>query len=114
MQVNVHDAKTNLSKLLEKLATGEESEITIARAGTPIAKLISYAPTAEKRVLGTLSGHTEYWEASDCWEPDEELIDLSINGPIFPEKSEETSTPPLSALMEDPVDDDEKPPENSK
>ena len=114
MQVNVHDAKTNLSKLLEKLATGEESEITIARAGTPIAKLISYAPTAEKRVLGTLSGHTEYWEASDCWEPDEELIDLSINGPIFPEKSEETSTPPLSALMEDPVDYDEKPPENSK
>ena len=113
MQVNVHEAKTNLSKLLEKLSTGEENEITIARAGTPIAKLISYSPTSKRRVLGSLSGHSEYWETPDYWEPAEELIDLSINGPIFPGKTEETSEPPQSVLMEDPVDYDEKPPKSS-
>lgn len=40
--MNIHDAKTHFSKLLERVALGEE--IIIARAGEPIAKLISLAP----------------------------------------------------------------------
>jgi prevent-host-death family protein len=37
-EVNVHDAKTNFSKLLERVARGEE--IIIARAGRPVARLV--------------------------------------------------------------------------
>ncbi|MGY8653480.1 MAG: type II toxin-antitoxin system Phd/YefM family antitoxin [Verrucomicrobiia bacterium] len=39
--VNVHDAKTNLSRLLAQVEEGEE--IVIAKAGIPVAKLISIA-----------------------------------------------------------------------
>jgi prevent-host-death family protein len=39
MEVNVHEAKTQLSRLLRRVAEGEE--ITIARAGVPVAKLIA-------------------------------------------------------------------------
>ena len=40
--VNIHDAKTHFSKLLERVALGEE--IIIARAGEPVAKLSPLAP----------------------------------------------------------------------
>ncbi len=39
MEVNIHEAKTHLSKLLRRTMEGEE--IIIARAGVPIAKLVS-------------------------------------------------------------------------
>lgn len=38
--VNVHDAKTRLSRLLERVERGEE--IVIARAGDPVARLVRY------------------------------------------------------------------------
>jgi prevent-host-death family protein len=98
MQVNIHEAKTNLSKLLEKLASGEESEITIAKAGQPVAKLIPVPAEKKVRQLGILDGHVDYWEAPDAWEPDEELIDQCINGPLFPDESED---PQVSSAAED-------------
>ena len=49
---NVHDAKTNLSRLLERVAQGEE--IIIAKSGRPIAKLVRLA--AEPRKPGRLKG----------------------------------------------------------
>lgn len=52
--VNIHAAKTNLSRLLEAVANGEE--VTIAKAGTPMAKLVPIQPRAERRQLGTLAG----------------------------------------------------------
>jgi prevent-host-death family protein len=39
MEVNIHEAKTHLSKLLEKVALGEE--VVIAKAGKPVAKLVA-------------------------------------------------------------------------
>lgn len=51
--VNVHEAKTSLSKLLEAVENGEE--ITIARAGVPCAKLVPLTdPPKRKRELGFL------------------------------------------------------------
>lgn len=41
-QVNVHEAKTHLSALLQRVLDGEE--IIIARAGTPVARLVPLAP----------------------------------------------------------------------
>jgi len=89
--VNIHEAKTHFSKLLEQLASGESEEIIIAKAGKPVAKLIPYLPHKEKplpkRKLGLLANQVKYWESPDCWEPDKELNDLMINGSIFPDES---------------------------
>jgi len=52
MIVNIHEAKTNLSKLISLLEKGED--IIIARAGTPVAKLISYKKS--ERVPNRLKG----------------------------------------------------------
>lgn len=48
---NVHEAKTNLSRLLERVAAGEE--VVIARAGVPVARLVRAAPPVAARPLGT-------------------------------------------------------------
>ena len=42
MQVNIFDAKTDLSKLIKMLENKEEESITIARNGKPVAKLVPY------------------------------------------------------------------------
>ena len=52
--VNVHEAKTHLSRLLARVAGGEE--IVIARGGTPVARLTAVAPGRAKRVPGALKG----------------------------------------------------------
>jgi prevent-host-death family protein len=53
--VNIHAAKTHLSRLVEEAAAGEE--IIIAKAGTPLAKLGPLGPANRKRRrLGTLAG----------------------------------------------------------
>jgi prevent-host-death family protein len=51
---NVHEAKTNLSKLLERTADGEE--IIIARAGVPVARLVPIVAPAAERQLGSEQG----------------------------------------------------------
>ena len=48
--VNIHEAKTHLSRLLKRVAVGEQ--IIIARAGTPIARLTPYKEQGQGRVAG--------------------------------------------------------------
>jgi prevent-host-death family protein len=48
--VNLYDAKTHLSKLVDRAAAGEE--IVIAKAGKPKARLVPYEPPRKKRVFG--------------------------------------------------------------
>ena len=50
-QVNIHEAKTQLSKLI---ADGEE--VVIARYGEPVARLVPIRPPAARRVPGTARG----------------------------------------------------------
>lgn len=52
--VNVHEAKTHLSRLLARAAAGED--IVIAKAGTPVAKLVPYREPAGSRQPGTWAG----------------------------------------------------------
>lgn len=53
--LNIHEAKTNLSKLLLKVMQGEE--VIISKSGKPIAKLIAYSsPKPKKRKLGNAKG----------------------------------------------------------
>lgn len=52
--VNIHEAKTHLSRLLERVAAGET--VIIARAGEPIAKVSPLEATTPPRRLGFLAG----------------------------------------------------------
>lgn len=52
--VNIHEAKTHLSRLLEQVAGGEE--IIIAKAGKAIARLVPLDAAPKKRQLGLLKG----------------------------------------------------------
>ena len=54
--VNIHAAKTHFSRLVDEAASGEE--ILIARAGTPVARLVALSPAGArgKRRLGSLAG----------------------------------------------------------
>ena len=47
-QVNIHEAKTQLSRLLNRVAAGEE--IVISRAGKPIARLVPFAGTVTRQL----------------------------------------------------------------
>jgi prevent-host-death family protein len=86
--MNIHEAKTHLSRLVERAAAGEE--IVIAKAGKPMAKLVPYVPPAALRSGGFLAG--QVWEAPDCWEADEDLIGSLTGGGIEP-----TSVPKVAA-----------------
>jgi prevent-host-death family protein len=55
--VNIHAAKTHLSRLIDQAAAGEE--IVIARAGRPVARLVKLEEQPRRRVLGLLRGRVE-------------------------------------------------------
>ena len=71
--VNIHAAKTHLSRLVEDAAAGEE--IIIAKSGKPIARLVPLAQPKQKRVLGRLRGKIMVPEDFDAPLPDE-VLDL--------------------------------------
>lgn len=71
MEVNVHQAKTHLSRLLRRVARGEE--VVIARAGTPVARLVSAEVVRAKRPLGMDRGVYEVPEDFDAPLPAELL-----------------------------------------
>lgn len=52
--VNVHEAKTHFSKLLDRAAAGEE--IVLAKAGKPVARLVPLATAGKRRVPGSAKG----------------------------------------------------------
>ena len=54
MQINIHEAKTHLSRLIERAARGEE--IIIARAGRPVARLVGLQPGSVRRAPGAWQG----------------------------------------------------------
>lgn len=53
-QVNIHQAKTQFSRLVERVAGGEE--IVIAKSGKPIARLVPYVPKGAVRRPGAMRG----------------------------------------------------------
>ena len=68
---NIHEAKTHLSRLVERAAAGEE--IIIAKAGKPMAKLVPYVQEKkEPRTPGSLRGKIEI--ADDFDELPEEIV----------------------------------------
>ena len=59
--VNIHEAKTHLSKLLQEVANGDE--VVIAKAGEPVAKLVAYREPRGPRKPGGWEGRV--WIAPD-------------------------------------------------
>lgn len=53
-QVNIHHAKTHLSRLVERAAAGEE--VIIAKSGRPVAKLVGLTTATQPRRSGSLKG----------------------------------------------------------
>jgi len=66
--VNVHEAKTQLSKLLEEVEAGER--VIIARAGEPVAVLGPYKAAVRRRRLGSFAGQVAIREDFDALPPD--------------------------------------------
>jgi prevent-host-death family protein len=54
LQVNIHEAKTHFSKLIEQVSTGKE--VIIAKAGKPVARLIPITKQPGKRTPGSAKG----------------------------------------------------------
>ncbi len=73
MEVNLYEAKTKLSNLVERAMLGEE--IIIAKAGKPMVKLVR-VDIVPKRVLGSAAGTIEYREGWDAAMSDDELDTL--------------------------------------
>ena len=78
---NIHQAKTNLSKLIEAAERGEE--VIIARNGKPAVRMVPVAPLADdaekytpgKRIAGMFKGELVL-PKGEWWKNDEEFIDL--------------------------------------
>ena len=69
MQIfNIHDAKTNFSKLIDAVGQGEE--IVIAKAGKPAARLVPIQSALRKRKPGALKGKMHVAEDFDAPLPD--------------------------------------------
>ncbi len=84
MQVNMHEAKSQLSRLGKLAWEGEE--VVIAKAGEPYLRLEPYREKKpEPRKLGGLEGMIRM--APDFDEPDEELFEELMNSKIFPDET---------------------------
>lgn len=87
MEVNVHEAKTQLSRLLRRVSEGEE--ITISRAGVPVAKLVAIGPASGLRPMGMDEGKIWIAEDFDVLDPElEALFYADIPDVNFPRKHE--------------------------
>lgn len=73
IQVNIHDAKTQLSKLIVRACNGEE--VIIAKAGKPMVRLTTIEPTPNGRRFGAYRGKALVDERFFEPLPEEELKD---------------------------------------
>jgi prevent-host-death family protein len=74
--VNIHEAKTHLSRLVEDAAAGEE--VVIAKAGRPVARLVALAAPSRVRKVGVLKGKLALPEDFDAPLSAEELREFGI------------------------------------
>ncbi len=77
MSYTVHQAKTNLSRLIKEAESGKE--VVITRGKEPVAKIVPIAtPTKSKRLPDMLKG--QIWSAPNAFDPltDEELRELGF------------------------------------
>ncbi len=76
MSYTVHQAKTNLSRLIKEAENGKE--VIITRGKKPVAKIVPIPSAGKKRIPGMLKG--QIWSAPDAFDPltDEEMRELGF------------------------------------
>lgn len=72
-QFNIHEAKTNLSRIIERVEHGEE--IIISRAGTPVAKVVPLTRTIHRTGRGSLRGQLVMAQDWDSLEVNDAIAD---------------------------------------
>lgn len=80
-KMNVHEAKTHLSKLIEKAKNGEE--VVIANNGVPEVRLVPYEKK-QKEWFGMDAG--KIWIADDFDELPEDILEMMTDPKIFPDE----------------------------
>ncbi len=83
-KVNMHEAKSRLSQLVEMAKNGEE--VVIAKNGKPEARIVPIKP-ARKDWFGMDEG--KIWMADDFNELPEDILDLMSDPKIFPDETDE-------------------------
>jgi prevent-host-death family protein len=81
--VNIHQAKTHFSRLVERAEAGEE--IIIARSGKPVARLVPISQPMERRVFGQMRGLITVSDDFDDPLPDD-LLAAFYDGPVEPQR----------------------------
>ncbi len=82
MKVNMHEAKSQLSRLAELAHQGEE--VVICKAGTPWLRLMPYREHLKERKPGGLEG--QIWISEDFDEEDDEFTEAMWSSKIFPDE----------------------------
>lgn len=72
--INIHDAKTHLSRIVDDVAAG--AEVIIAKAGKPMARLVPFEPKVRAKKLGLLKGRIEVPDDFNAPLPPEVLADF--------------------------------------
>ncbi len=86
MQVNIYEAKTRLSELVDQASRGET--VIIAKAGTPLAKLVPLASAARRKlVFGLMKGKIRIADDFDAPLPDDMLAAFEGAGKPVPRAS---------------------------
>jgi prevent-host-death family protein len=67
--MNIHEAKTNFSRLIDRVLQGEE--VIIAKAGRPVARLVPLPPKTPRRTPGSARGLVEIGPEFDAPLPDD-------------------------------------------
>ena len=76
--INIHEAKTNLSKLIERTLNGED--VVISKAGKPVVRLVNYKEILKPRKFGDWKG--KVWISPDFDDEDPEINKLFYDGKI--------------------------------
>jgi prevent-host-death family protein len=76
MNVTIHKAKTNLSRLIEKACQGEE--VIISRGSTPVVRLVAIQEGRSERNPGAWSGKISYTDDAFAQLSEQELKDLGF------------------------------------
>lgn len=76
--VNIFEAKTSLSRLIERIETGADAEIVIARHGRPVARLVRVSAPSPERRIGIARGRFEVPDSID--EHNDEVVRLFLGG----------------------------------
>ena len=73
-QVNILEAKNELSRLIRLLESGQEDHIVIARNGTPVVQMVIYPGKKKRSIIGAAKG--KFNCPADLEQYDEEIMEL--------------------------------------